>query len=289
LKQYAQALRDYDKILELDPENATAYSDRGLAKLETAQYLAAIFDFGDAIRRKKDGDSYLKNLYENRGDARAKLGENRDAIADYSKAIELSFGQTTILLSLEQIRGLYPEYDRVSDEMLCHKIHDLFWPNMEYAGFAKQLEGNGKWGITMLNELYEKRGDTYLKAGDYRRGVLDFNRIYKGIPIFADSTDRWRTLGRSADGEDFYLDVKSVEFSVDGPVRLWIKTIGKKETQIIAYEMDCKARRMNNTSTVTYDSKGKIVNSSAGSPGWQRIIPDTIGEKLYNGACSAAR
>jgi tetratricopeptide (TPR) repeat protein len=288
LKQYSQALRDYDKILKLDPENVTAYSDRGLAKLEAAQYLAATFDFGDAIRRKKDGDPYLYNLYENRGDARVSLGEYKDAIADFSKAIELNLGQITILLSLNQIRGLYPEFDRVSDDMLCHKIHDLFWPNMEYAGFAKQLEENGKWSISTLNELYEKRGDTYLKAGDYRRGTLDFNRIYKGIPNFADSTDRWRELGQSAGGEDFYLDVKSVEFSVDGPVHLWIKTIGKKETQIIAYEMDCKSRRMNNTSTVTYDSKGKIVNSSEVSVGWQRIIPDTIGEKLYNGACSAA-
>lgn len=160
LKQYQQALKDYETILKLDPENVTAYADRGLARLETGNIWGAIFDFGDAIRRKKEGDSYLPNLYENRGDAYVKLGQYRDAIADYTKAIELSFGQMTILLSLKQIRGLYPEYDRVSDDVLIHKIHDLFWPNMEYAGFTKQLtEENGKWGISLLNGLYEKRGD----------------------------------------------------------------------------------------------------------------------------------
>jgi tetratricopeptide (TPR) repeat protein len=290
LKQYPQALKDYERILALDPENVTAYADRGLARLETGRYLAAISDFGEAIRRKKDGDSYLPNLFEYQGDARVKLGEYRDAIADYTKAIELSFGQMTILLSLKQIRGLYPEYDHVSDEVLCRKIHNLFWPNMEYAGFAKQLlETNGKWSISTLNGLYEKRGDAYLKAGDYRRGILDFQRIFKGIPDFADATDRWRAVGKTRDGEEYFLDVKSAEFPSNDPARLWIKVVGKKKSQAVEYEFDCKTRRMNGGSTVAYDSNGKVLSSSEVSSGWQRIIPDTIGEQFYNGACPGSR
>lgn len=290
LKQYQQALKDYEKILTLDPENVTAYADRGLARLETGNTWGAITDFGNAIRRKKEGDSYLPNLYEYRGDGYVKLGQYRHAIADYSKAIELSFGQMTILLSLKQIRGLYPEYDRISDEVLLHKIHDLFWPNMEYAGFAKQLtEENGKWGISLINELYEKRGDAYVKAGDFRRGVLDFERIFKGIPNFADSTERWRVLGRTANQEHYLLDAKSAEFPSDGPIRLWLKMVGKKETRTVEYELDCKTRRMNVASTVAYDSGGNVLNSSDVSTGWQRIIPDTIGEQIYNGACESVR
>jgi tetratricopeptide (TPR) repeat protein len=290
LKQYQQALKDYETILKLDPENTTAYADRGLARLETGNNWGAIFDFGDAIRRKKDDDSYLPNLYENRGDAYFRLGQYRDAIADLNKAIELSFGQMTILLSLKQIRGLYPEYAQVSDEILLHKIHDLFWPNMEYAGFAKQLtEENGKWGISILNELYEKRGDAYLKSGDFRRAVLDFERIFKGIPNFADSTDRWRMLGRTTDQEDYFLDAQTAEFPNDGPVRLWVKMMGKKETQTVEYELDCKTRRMNGASTVKYDSNGKVLTRSELSGGWQRVIPDTIGEQIYKGACVTVR
>jgi tetratricopeptide (TPR) repeat protein len=289
LKQYQQALKDYERILELDPENVTAYADRGLARLDSGNTWGAITDFGDAIRRKKEGDSYLPNLHEYRGDAYVRLGQYRDAITDYSKAIELSFGQMTILLSLKQIRGLYPEYDPVSDEVLLHKIHDLFWPNMDYAGFAKHLEGNGNWGISLINELYEKRGDAYLKAGDFRKGVLDFERIFKGIPTFADSTERWRALGRAANQEDYFLDAKTAEFPSEGPVRIWIKMVGKKETQTLEYELDCKARRMNAASTVIYDSDGKVLSSSEVGSGWQRIIPDTIGEQIYNGACASVR
>jgi tetratricopeptide (TPR) repeat protein len=290
LKQYSHAISDYERILSLDPENATAYADGGLAKLETAQYYAAISDFGAAIRLKGEGASYLPHLYEYRGDANFKLFRYKDSIADYSKAIERQLASETFLLSLTQFRALYSEYDNVSDEALVRKLNALFWPQFEYKVFAKQvMEKNGNWQVSMLNELYEKRGDAYLKAGDYRRGVLDFNRIFKGIPNFADSTDRWRILGRSDDGGDYYLDVKSAEFSGFGPVRLWIKTVGKKKTETVSYEIDCKARLMQNTSTIVYDSKGEVLNTSELSSGWHRIVPDSIGEQLYNGMCSTAR
>lgn len=289
MKQYHRPLKDYEKILTLDPENVNAYTDRGMARLETDEYSAVISDFGDAIRRMADRDTSRPDVFEYRGDARVKLDEYVEAIADYNEAIKLNFGQMTILLSVKQIRGLYPEYALVSDDVLCQRIHDLFWPNMDYASLVKQLVTNGRWRITTLNELYEKRGDAYLKAGDFRRGVLDFDRIFKGIPNFANSTDRRRSLGREADGEEYFLDARSTEFPDDEPVRLWIKITGKKESQTLAYEINCKLMLMNQTITARYDSSGKVVSSSDVSSGWQRVVPDTIGEQLYNGACTTGR
>jgi tetratricopeptide (TPR) repeat protein len=287
LKRYPEALRDYEKILALDPGNTTAFSDRGLARLETGAYLAAISDFGESIRLKKVGDSYLPTLYENRGDAQVKLHQYRDAIADYSKAIELHFGPTTILLSLKQIHALYPEYDSVSDEVLSHRVHDLFWPNMDYSDFAQGLKNrSGKWEVSfLLSELYEKRGDAYLKSGDYRRGTLDFKRIFTGIPNMADSTERWRLLGSTKDGE-YFIDVKSTVFPANVPVQLWIKTTKKKASEKLAYQIDCKANKINQTAFVSYDASGNVVSRTDRSSGWQVIVPDTLGEQLFDGACS---
>jgi tetratricopeptide (TPR) repeat protein len=288
LKRYPEALRDYEKILALDPDNAAAHSDRGLARFETGAYVAAISDFGDAIRLKKDDDSYLPTLYENRGDAQVKLSQYRDAIADYSKAIALNFGRTTILLSLKQMRALYPEYDGVSDEVLSHRIHDLFWPNMDYSGFGKQIDGNGKWEVSfLLSALYQKRGDAYLKAGDYRHGTLDFKRIFHGIPNMAGSTDRWRSLGSTPD-EEYFIDVKSTDFPPNAPVQIWIKKAKKKTSEKLAYQIDCKAKRISQTSFISYDATGNVANSSDYGGGWQVIVPDTLGEQLFNGACSLA-
>ncbi len=289
LKEYPQAIKDYDRILVLDPKNGTAYSDGGIAKLEIGQYRAAISDFREAIRLKNEGDSFLSNLYKYCGDADVSLGDFREAISDYSKAIERRLANDSFLFSLKQIRALYPEYDHVSDEALARKLNVLFWPQFDYKVFTKQLEENGKWEVSFLfSELYEKRGDAYLKAGDFRRGVLDFTRIYKGIPNSANSTDRWRLLG-GTDSDRCFLDVKTAEFPANGPVRFWTKTVGKKEANTAAYEMDCNSQRLNITSTVTYDSTGKVLNSSDVSRGWQRVVPDTVGEQLYNGACSGGR
>jgi tetratricopeptide (TPR) repeat protein len=287
LKEYEHAIKDYGRVLELDPDNVIAYADRGLAKLETGRYLGAVVDFGDAIRRKGDQDTSVGMSYEYRADAYMKLGEYRSAIADYSKAIERQLANQTFLLSLKQIRGLYPEYDQVSDETLCKKINALFWPEFDYSVIAKKLlEENGSWQISLINDLYEKRGDAYLQANDFRKGVLDFNRIFHGIPNFADTVDRWRMLGTGANGEKFYLDVKSVELPDNGAARLWLRTVSKKGSYTVqSYDLECKTKRISQTSIVAYDAGGKILTSSESGGGWERIVPDTMGERFYDGLC----
>ncbi len=288
LKQYAQAIRDYDRILELDPENVTAYADRGLAKLDSGLTpMGAVIDLGEAIRRKNDDDNSLAMSHEYRGDAYVKIGDYGSAIADYSDAIKFRLANDTFLLSLTQIRGLYPEYDHVSDEVLMRKINALFWPQYEYSVFAKQLQGNGQWPISLLNDLYEKRGDAYLRAGDFRRGVRDFQRIFVGIPNFAATVERWRVLGSSTNREEYYLDVKSAELAEATRPHVWVKSISKgKASLVMSYEADCKSRRLNQVSVTAYDAAEKLVSSSDVGTGWQAVVPGTIGEQLYNGMCS---
>lgn len=94
-------------------------------------------------------------------------------------------------------------------------------------------------------------------------------------------------MGKGADGETYYLDAKSAEFSEGNSAHIWIKTVGEKETRAIAYEIDCKGRRLSSGTEASYDPSGKLVRSSDLGGGWQQIVPDTIGEKLYSGACSS--
>lgn len=286
LKEYTHAIGDHNKVLELDPENVIAFADRGLDKLEIGEYLDATSDFGSAIRLKKDNYS-SGTTYEYRGDAYVKINEYANAIRDYSKAIERELANETFLLSLKQIRGLYPEYKSVSDEAICRKINLLFWPQFDYNIVAnKLLHENGEWAISGLNGLYEKRGDAYLQAHDFRRGALDFVRIFDGIPNWANTVDRWRLLGNARDGEQYYLDVKSFQATTNGPIALWIKNISAKKTYTInSYDIDCHVRKINQTSTAAYDAKGIEINASELESGWQRIIPDTIGEHLFDGSC----
>ena len=288
LKQDTWAIKDFNKVLSIDSDNTTAHSDRGLANLEVGQYYAAISDFGDAIRTKQDEDIYLPNLYENRADAHVKVHDYRRAIVDYSSAIELRIDTQVMLWNLAQFRGLYPEYASVPDDVLLQKLNRRFAPQYEASAFKKLMtQDNGKWGVSLLNDLYEKRGDAYLSIGDYRHGILDFQRIFVGMPNYGETTERWRPLGVFGHGEKFYLDVKASEPLSDRFSRMWVKRVGDKRSDVMAFELDCSSRRLRVTSNVVYDANNNTVGGSNAGEGWSDVAPDTLGEQLWNGTCQS--
>jgi tetratricopeptide (TPR) repeat protein len=48
LRQNRQAIRDFNKVLELNP-NANIYNDRALAKMDLLDYRGAVLDYTKAI------------------------------------------------------------------------------------------------------------------------------------------------------------------------------------------------------------------------------------------------
>ena len=50
LRQYADAIADYDQALRLNPNNTLAYLGRGIVKAALEQYAAAIADYDQALR-----------------------------------------------------------------------------------------------------------------------------------------------------------------------------------------------------------------------------------------------
>jgi tetratricopeptide (TPR) repeat protein len=289
LKQSALSVKDFDRVIALDSTNTTAYSDRGIVNADLGHYYDAISDFGEAIRLKKDGDSYLPTLYENRADAYVKLANYRSAIEDYDQAVALRVQSQIFLWSLAQFRGIYPEYNGVSDDVLLHKLNAQFQPQFSFDVFKKQLtEENGKWGISLINDLYEKRGDAYLQSGDYKHAIQDFQRIFVGIPNFANSVERWRPIGNFGHGDRYFLDVKSSDVSTTTSTRLWIKDVSSKQSIVIAFEMNCSGRQINQMSSITYGLNEQVLKSSDYPSGWTSVAPDTLGEQLWSGACSTS-
>jgi tetratricopeptide (TPR) repeat protein len=92
--RWANARRELDKIIELDPKNASAYLNRGVALGELGEAVKAITDLTRAAElysqeTEPDLPNYVLCHY-NRGNQRAKIGEWLHAVADYSRAIELN-------------------------------------------------------------------------------------------------------------------------------------------------------------------------------------------------------
>ena len=85
LEQYDKAEKDLTKLIELEPNLAAAYTSRGDLLLEIRQYDKAEKDLAKAIELKPD----LAVAYVSYGNLLCKLEQYKKAEANYNKAIEL--------------------------------------------------------------------------------------------------------------------------------------------------------------------------------------------------------
>ena len=83
--KFEQAIENYSKAIELKPDYAYAYINRGNLYLKTGKTEAALKDYNKAIELKPD---YVV-CYDNLGLAYAYKGEYPEAIKSFEKAIEL--------------------------------------------------------------------------------------------------------------------------------------------------------------------------------------------------------
>ena len=288
LKQYADTIRDYDRVLALDPDNANAYADRGLAKMGLGRHSAAVWDFSESIRRRPEGGN-LGMTYRYRAEAYLKVDDHRSAIADFTKAIERQLANASLLMTVRLFRVLYPEYNGVSDEAVARKLWTLFWPEGAYQDFTDRFLTNGDTSSSWLPEaaLYVGRGDVYLQLGDFRSAVADFNRVFRAFPDYP--LERWRTLSTTANGATLLIDAKTIELPTNELGHLWTKTTNPGGGHSVqGYDVNCRTKQLNAASLVVYNAQGGLVRSTDGIRAWQRVIPGTIGEQLFNGLCASS-
>ena len=79
------AIEDYTKAIELKPDYAKAYNNRGIAHKALKDYQKAIADYNKAIELKPD----YANAYYNRAIVHNNRGNKQTAIHDYQEAAEL--------------------------------------------------------------------------------------------------------------------------------------------------------------------------------------------------------
>ena len=83
--KYDDAVRDFDAAIKLNPKNAEAFYNRGLANGKLGKYDAAIDDYGEAIRlNPKDAEAPF-----NRGLAYMRVDKNDFAARDFTEVIGL--------------------------------------------------------------------------------------------------------------------------------------------------------------------------------------------------------
>jgi tetratricopeptide (TPR) repeat protein len=288
LKQFQKAIADYDRILSLDPEDRVAYHDRGLAKMSFGHTYEAISDFSSAIKIQPR-ELMQHHSYERRADAYMETRQWDLAVRDLTTAISLQLGGSVVLMNVDQFRAIYPEYKSASNDAIARKLQETFYPNFGYEGFAKDFFSRRAMPSTVIPDLYLKRSEAYLKRGSWHLASIDFRRAINGFPNYADAVDRWREIGPG--DRRTYIDMKTFDDTRHDSIKIWIKQFRGANSddsphQLLQFELNCRARQIRTLSLANYDASGSLVGSREGGR-WASIIPDTIGETLYSGACRA--
>ena len=85
ISKFKEAIDDFDKVLELDPNYTEAYHKRGAAKFSIELYKSAVADYNKVIQLNPE----FPSVYTNRGEAKIKLKQYKSAITDCDKAIQM--------------------------------------------------------------------------------------------------------------------------------------------------------------------------------------------------------
>ncbi len=115
LGENQEAIKDYDEAIRLKPQYTNAYYNRGLAQYILENYQEAIKDYDEAIKLDpKDPDTYY-----NRGLSRYKMGEYKEAINNYNEAIEIRpkyinayYNRGLAKYKLEDNQGAVKDFDK---------------------------------------------------------------------------------------------------------------------------------------------------------------------------------
>ena len=155
-----RAIQDFDKAIDLKPDIAEAYYNLGVAYGNKGEHDRAIQDYNEAIERKPD---YAKAYY-NRGVAYGNKGEFDQAIQDYTKAIELNPNDAEAYNNRGIAYGKKGNFEQaIQDFNKAIELKPDFAEAYYNRGIAYRIKGNFEQAIQDFNEAIELKPD-YAKA-----------------------------------------------------------------------------------------------------------------------------
>ena len=113
------AIADYSRVIELAPDDAEAYNNRGLAYDALGDYEKALDDYQQAVRLRPKFAEPLSN----KGAALEAIGQTEEALAAYLSAVESSPRFATARYNAAR---LYAQLGDV-DSCLSHLSRQLSW------------------------------------------------------------------------------------------------------------------------------------------------------------------
>ena len=189
--QINKAIEHYSRVIELNPNNAATYNNRGAAYYIKGDYERVIVDYTKMIELKPDD----AKTYYNRGKIYREKGDIDLAIADFNTVIQLKSDYTEAYID----RGIAyydkGEYDRAIEDY-TKAIH--LNPNHAnaYNNRGNAYIGKGEYDRAIKNfdkaidiepnntMFYNNRGGAYAKKDDFDSAIKDFNKAIELNPDY---------------------------------------------------------------------------------------------------------
>ena len=152
---FVQAITDYTKAIELEPNNAAAYYNRGIVYSNSGNLEQAIQNFTKAIEL----DPRKIEAYINRGTAYLDSQDFEKALQDYNKTIALD----SSIAEAYNNRGIV--YFHLGD--LAQAISD----------YTRAITLDSSYAFAYVN-----RGNAYVRSGKLKEAIQDFERYLDLAP-----------------------------------------------------------------------------------------------------------
>lgn len=190
--EYEEAIKHYDQAIRINPQDATAYNNRGIATDALGRHGQAIADFDQAIRINPQ----RTQAYNNRGSAKSELGRHEEAIVDYNQAIRINPQYAKAYYNRGNAKhALGQHHDAIADYDQAIHIKPQFAEAYYGRGNAKFALGRHDQAIAdydqairinpQYTQAYNNRGTAKSALLRYEEAIADYNEAVHINPQIA--------------------------------------------------------------------------------------------------------
>ena len=162
MNRAAEALEDYDAVLQMAPDSGPAHNNRGQAYDRLGRPDLAIADYDTAIRLVPQDATAMAN----RGDAYTELGSYSRAIQDYDAALRIKPAYAIALVGRGRARAAEQQYDlAIRDFDAAARLAPDNWDIVWNRAVAYGNLGQYKRGLAALDRLIQSHHRAFLYNG----------------------------------------------------------------------------------------------------------------------------
>ena len=202
---YNKAVEHYSEVIDLSPELAEAYNNRGNVYRSKGELNTAIQDYNTAIGLSPE----LAEAYNNRGNAYYSKGELNTAIQDFNTAIGLNPGLADAYSNRGNVYSSKDEFNTaIQDFNTAIGLNPELAHVYSNRGAAYTKIGNLEIAIQDYNtaidlnpedvDAYNNRGTAYYRKGEFDTAIRDYNTAidlnHRYVNAYANRGEVWLHL-----------------------------------------------------------------------------------------------